>query len=329
MTSSLPWFDAHDVAKLLPYASLIKSLQEGFQGRYSTPLRHHHYWGSNKEELLVMPAWDKESLVVKLVTLCPQNPSKGIAANNGVVVLFGSNDGQPLAMIDAGELTARRTAAASALASRYLSRPDASSLLVVGAGRLVTYLVEAHLAVRPIKQVRVWGRSPERARQAVERLEAELPQDVMANLTIEPVSNLKTATTNSDIITTITRSEEPLIRGEWLSPGTHLDLVGGYRPDMLEVDFATIQKATIVADTVEGVLNEAGDIIQPINHGLIDSQHIKGELHCLCTGSHQGRTHGDELTLFKSVGTAFEDLVASRLVYINAQKSLFTENNDQ
>lgn len=258
-----------------------------------------------------MPAWDDAALMIKLVTLCPGNPSNGLAANSGVVVLFDGKNGHPLAMLDAGELTARRTAAASALASRYLSREDADSLLIVGTGRLVNYLIAAHMTVRPIKHIRVWGRQSDSAVAAVENIKPVLA----AGVSCEAVMDLSSAVYSSDIISAATRATEPLIKGEWFAPGTHLDLVGGYRPDMREVDSHGIQRSIVFADTIEGVLAEAGDIIQPINDGDIGRDHIRAELADLCCCRHKGRANADEVTLFKSVGTAFEDLVAGRLAY--------------
>ena len=313
MTDSLPYLSQQDIARYLPYQDLISALQLAFKQDIKNPLRHHHYWGKRDDELLIMPAWHDKSLCVKLVNLCPDNRAKGLIANSGVVVLFDGDNGYPLAVFDAGELTARRTAAASALASSFLSRQDANSLLLVGTGRLFSYLVEAHAAVRDIKKLYIWARSSEKTKQAISSLSAELQN----KLEITAVTNMEQAVQQADIISTATRSIEPIVYGQWLQPGTHLDLVGGYRPDMCEVDAQTVLKATVVADTMEGVLAEAGDIIQPIEAGVIDSKHVVAELHDLCSAKYSGRKNNEEITLFKSVGTALEDLAAATVAYQN------------
>ena len=305
------WFSKADISRLLSYDKLIEALHYGFQRSWEAPLRHHHNWGPRNDEALIMPAWDIESFIVKSVTLCPDNSKHGVVAINGIMVLFDGENGQLQAMFDAGELTARRTAAASALASRFLSRVSATSLLIVGTGRLVTYLCEAHLSVRNIEHVKIWGRSNESAKEVVAKLQVILPD----HIDCEEAVDLEAAVIGSDIISLATRSTEPLIRGSWLSQGTHLDLVGGYRPDMREVDNDTVKLSRVFADTIAGVLTEAGDILQPIACGTIDKTHIKAELSDLCGGRHLGRKNETEVTLFKSVGTALEDLVAGRLAY--------------
>lgn len=309
MANKLPWLDQHDVELNLPYDKLIEALRNGFTSNFSAPLRHHHYWGKRNDELLMMPTWDDENLTVKLVTLCPNNTTTSFDTNNGVVVLFDSNTGCPIAMMDAGELTARRTAAASALASSYLARKDASSFLLIGTGRLSKYMVEAHLSVRNYKEIKVWGRSEEKVQKTI----AELLPIIPEGTSVEKAASLENAVRHSDVISAATRSEYPIVRGHWLSPGSHIDLVGGYKPNMREIDSEGVGKSKIFADTYEGVLAEAGDIIVPINEGLITKSDLKAELRDLCRNKHIGRETETEITLFKSVGTALEDLVASKL----------------
>ena len=211
-------------------------------------------------------------------------------------------------MIDGGELTARRTAATSALAARYLARPDASTLLVVGTGKIARHLALFHAALRPgLRITRVWGRSTGHA--------AALADDLRrSGIEASAAPDLGAAAAESDIVCSATLAREPLIRGDWIRAGTHVDLVGGYTPEMREADDALIAKATVFGDTREGVLHEAGDVLSPIASGVLAAARVH-ELSELCRGSHPGRRRDDEITVFKSVGAALEDLAAAILVY--------------
>jgi ornithine cyclodeaminase len=212
--------------------------------------------------------------------------------------------GELLAILDGGELTARRTAAASALASRYLSRKDSATLLIVGTGRLSLNLIEAHAAVRPVKRVMIWGRDAARA-DAVAQRAAGL------GLSASAVTDLAAAVSEADIISCCTLSETALIEGAWLKPGTHVDLIGAFKPSMRESDDEVVRRATIFVDTRAGALSEAGDIIQPIRAGVITADNIVADLADLAGGIHRGRASAGEITLFKSVGASLEDLAAA------------------
>jgi ornithine cyclodeaminase len=220
--------------------------------------------------------------------------------------MLDASTGQPAAILDGAELTARRTAAASALASRYLSRDDAASLLMVGAGKLAPHLVRAHATVRPLGQVMIWARRPEEAR----RLAAELAGEGVATT---PVSDLEAAVRSADIVCSATLATEPLIRGSWLHEGHHLDLVGAFRADMREADGAAVSRADVYVDTVAGALGEAGDIVQAMARGELEKSDIVGDLSGLCRGTCPARRSREAITLFKSVGTALEDLAAAEL----------------
>ncbi|MEM8915236.1 MAG: ornithine cyclodeaminase family protein, partial [Pseudomonadota bacterium] len=198
------------------------------------------------------------------------------------------------------------TAAASALAAAYLARVDASRLLIVGTGALAPHLAVAHAAVRPIKEIRIWGRSPEKADKLASRL--KVPGAKVAS-----TQDLAGAVAGAHVISCATLASEPLIQGDWLEPGTHLDLVGGFTPAMREADDGVIEKSRLFVDTREGALKEAGDIIAPIKSGLITEDDIAGDLFALTQGDRAGRRYYDQITLFKSVGTALEDLAAAQL----------------
>lgn len=296
--------DAAAIADALPYGRLIEALEVAFREGAEAPLRQHHDRGHGS--LLVMPAWNRRLAGVKLVTVTPENGALGLPSVQGSYVLFDQSTGVPLAALDGTELTLRRTAAASALAARYLARPDARHLVLVGAGALAPHLARAHAAVRPIREVTVWNRTADRA----EALAATLRADGFeARATSERAAAIATA----DVVSSATMSSAPLVEGAWLRPGTHVDLVGGYLPSLRESDDEAVARARVFVDTRTGVLAEAGDLLQPIAAGRFTADRIAGELADLCTGRVRGRRDGEEITLFKSVGTALEDLAAAAL----------------
>jgi ornithine cyclodeaminase len=305
---ALPFVDADAVHAALDWQVLIDALRAAFRAGGNTPLRASYPVTPEGDRLLLMPAWDASSLGVKIVTVFPRNPARGLASVSALYLLLDAASGHPLALIDGEALTLRRTAAASALASLYLSRPDARTLLVVGPGRLAPHMVAAHCAVRPIERVLVWGRDRARA----EALCAEFrDQDLHA----ESCADLGAGLAQADIVTCATTAREPVVRGALVRPGTHVDLVGAFTPEMRESDDALMAKASVFVDTRAGALREAGDIMHSIDGGAIGREHVRAELAELCTGRHAGRQATDEITVFKSVGTALEDLCAARLVY--------------
>ena len=221
-------------------------------------------------------------------------------------MLFDGATGVLQALLDGGELTARRTAAASALASRYLSRPDSTRLLMVGAGVMAPHLVRAHACARPIRHVEVWGRSPEKAKSLAAALDGP-------DLKATHAADLEAAVGEADVISCATLATEPLVLGAWLKPGQHLDLVGAFTPDMAETDDAAIARARVYVDTREGAIVEAGELVGAIKRGVIGEMDIQGDLFDLTRGAVEGRAEADEITLFKSVGTALEDFAAATL----------------
>lgn len=303
--------DADTLHRLLDFPSLIEALRAMFRDGCELPARHHHTIAPGAADgapgtLLLMPAWQTgRSLGVKIVTVFPDNASRSLPAVYGTYVLLDAATGAPRAVLDGTALTLRRTAAASALAADFLARPDSAVHLMVGTGALAPHLVAAHAAVRPIRETLVWGRDPHKAAALAARL-AE------AGTAAAPVVDLAEAVAASDIVTCATLAREPLISGAWLKPGTHVDLVGGYTPDMREADDAAIRRARIYIDT-DAALREAGDIVQPLHSGALARERIAGDLFGLARGTCAGRGAADEITLFKSVGTALEDLAAAQL----------------
>ena len=299
-----------ELRSVLHHRMLIERLRQSFRAEVQVPLRHHHTvstYGETDGTLLLMPAWETgRSIGIKVVTVFPDNAAKDLPAVQGVYLLLDGKTGVPQALIDGQALTKRRTAAASALAAGYLAKPDAERLLVVGTGALAPELVEAYAAVRPIRHVLVWGRNVEKARRVVARFHRP-------KFRIEATEDLEGAVRGADIITCATLSKEPLIRGDWMQPGQHLDLIGGFTPEMREADDECIRRSRVFVDTREGACKEAGDIVQPMAAGILSSEDIAGDLYDLTRGERAGRRFYDQITLFKSVGTALEDLCAAQL----------------
>ncbi len=305
-------FDVDATRQALAWKPLIGALRSMFQTGCEAPVRHHHdvaVPGDSTATLLLMPAWTPgDYLGIKIANVFPGNAGRGSPAVSASYVLCDGKTGEMLAVIDGGELTARRTAAASALAASYLARPDASRLLTVGTGRLPKDLVAAHSNVRPIRKVTCWGRNFDKAVELAEQLVAD-------GVDARATDNLALAAANADIISCATLANEPLLCGEWLNPGTHVDLVGGFKRTMREADDDVVRRASVFVDTRAGATSEAGDIVQPIESGVLSESDIQADLFDLSRGAHPGRRSEAEITMFKSVGAALEDLAAAILVY--------------
>ena len=312
--SKLRFVSAAEIDSTLDFSSLIDALHAAFRADMETPLRHHHAIARDDGEasLLLMPAWTKEKdgafLGTKVVTVYPGNLAKGLGSVAGTYLLMSGDTGEPLVAIDGHRMTLWRTAAASALAAKYLAREDASHLMLFGAGALAPYLVRAHAAVWPIKKVSIWNRTPGRAAALAEELSAE-------SFKTEIVTDKERATRDADIVTCITLSQVPVFSGDWLKEGAHVDLVGAFRPNAREADDAAIKRSSVYVDTRRGALKEAGDIVIPLSTGVLKESDVKGDLFELCRGTAKGRASAQEITLFKSVGTAIEDLAAAMLVW--------------
>lgn len=301
---------AEQVAQALSWPALIDSIGEAFRDGVAAPPRHHH--SMNREDgeatMLLMPAWQARGYIgVKMVNVFPQNSAHGLPAISGVYLLSEGAHGRPLACMDGSELTRRRTAAASALACRELARKEASSLLMVGTGKLAPMLIEAHAAVRPITQVRIWGRNPDKARALAEQYADRFDTQV--------VTDLATASSQADIISCATLSSIPLIKGAWLKTGSHLDLVGAFKPNMREADATCLRRGEVFVDTHAGAKGEAGDILQAVDEGAFDFSDIRADMSQLLRGERAGRSSDEAITVFKSVGASLEDLAAAIQVW--------------
>ncbi|EKF20068.1 ornithine cyclodeaminase family protein [Nitratireductor pacificus] len=311
---------AAQVDACLTSADLVETLRTAFRKGAVQPVRHHHTVerpeGSDST-LLLMPAWSDFSTVssgengyvgVKIATVSPDNNAIGKPAVMAVYLLMNGQTGEPLALIDGQSLTVWRTACASGLAASYLAREDASRLLIVGAGALAPLLARAHSAVRPIRTVRIWNRSPENAVKVAAALRDE-------GMDAAAVDDLDRAVAEADIVSCATLSSTPLVRGAVLKPGTHVDLIGAFTPTMRESDDEAVARAAVFVDTRAAAVKEAGDIVQALKSGALKEEDIRGDLYELTRGEKPGRKSADEITLFKSVGAAIEDLAAGIAVY--------------
>jgi ornithine cyclodeaminase len=304
----------HFIDKNTHFTSLISAINNSFaNSTFEIPMRHHHDFSNPKEgidsTLLIMPAWNpSKEAGVKIVTVSPNNGAYNLPSIQGTYIYLDAHKGTVKAILAAKELTAKRTAATSALASSYLSKKEASSLLMVGTGTLATNLILAHATVRPIKKVFVWGRNIEKAEEICNQLAEE-------NFTIQPIKSIEEVVSEVDIISCATLSKTPLVLGKFLQKGQHLDLVGAYKKDMRETDDEAIQKSSVFVDTYAGGLKESGDIVIPLQTGIISEKDIKADLFELCGNKKQGRKNNEEITIFKSVGHALEDLTAATYYY--------------
>ncbi len=298
--------DADATAQALPFPALIAALERLFVAGCEVPGRHVHTIGADLTTL-VMPAWQPgRYLGIKIVHVAPGNAALGLPGLFSTYQLFDARTGVPLAAIDGNEITSRRTVAASALAASRLARADSTRLLIVGAGRVASLLAPAYRAVLPIGAVAVWARDPAAAARVAATLNGE-------GVPAHAVADLGAAVAQADIVSCATLAAEPLIRGEWLRPGTHLDLIGGFTPAMREADDACFAGAEVWVDTMEA-LSKSGDLLHPIASGALRRADVRGTLADLCAAPRAARDPAAR-TVFKSVGTALEDLAAAILVH--------------
>lgn len=315
---------ANEVDTLLNWPEMVAALETAFRQGVVQPVRHHHTVerpDGAATTLLLMPAWSdfhafgasaEGFMGVKIVTVTPDNGKISLPAVMGVYLLMDGKTGEPRALIDGQRLTLWRTAGASALAAKYLAREDAERLAILGAGALSGFLARAHSAIRPIKDIAIWNRTPSHAEQVVAALKTD-------GFEARVETDRDEAVAGADIISTATLSTEPLIRGELLKNGAHVDLVGAFTPEMRESDDETVRRARVFVDTREGAVKEGGDIVMPLRAGVITERSVLGDLYDLTRGKVPGRKTSSEITLFKSVGAALEDLAAGILVFQKAE----------
>ncbi|MGE5175614.1 MAG: ornithine cyclodeaminase family protein [Hyphomicrobiales bacterium] len=307
-----------DVRACLPMADCIDAMERALAaasaGEALVPLRST-LWLSDRRGLLgVMPSIDERAARAgaKIITVLPGNHGTAFDAHQGAVLLFETRQGRLEAILDASALTEIRTAAASGAATRRLARPDAGDLAILGSGVQARAHLAAMRAVRPLRRVRVWSRDPDRARAFAAR------ESARHGLAVEPVASAREAVRGADLVCTTTSSPQPVLEGAWLAPGAHVNAVGACIPAMRELDTEAVRRARLLVDRRESALAEAGDVLIPIREGAIGSDHVAGEVGEVFLGMIAGRTGDGEITLFKSLGIAIEDLAAADVAVRNA-----------
>ncbi|MGJ7508260.1 ornithine cyclodeaminase family protein [Variovorax sp. GT1P44] len=306
-------FDADQTRAHLKFERLVPALREAFAGEATVPPRHVHSVESGKDRgtVLIMPAWsDAGYLGIKTINIFPGNGARGLPGLHATYVLYDAHTGVPLAQCDGNEITAWRTAAASALGASFLAHPDAKRLLVLGTGRIARLLPAAHASVRAIRKVHVWNHRPEGARVLATQWQH-------AGWDAEAVEDLAAAVRTADIVSCATLATAPLVRGEWLAPGSHLDLIGSFTPAMKEAHPSCFADARVFVDTEEAP-TKAGDLLDAFAANALTPDGIQATLAQLCRGDRSGRLSPSERTVFKAVGSALEDLAAATLVWQGA-----------
>jgi len=307
-----------DVEALLPMPECIEVIEEALRalarGEATLPLRSIHWGPERRGALGLMPSFTASPslLGVKVISYFPGNLGSELDSHQGVVLLFEGDRGRPLALLDATSITSIRTAAASGVATRALARPDAGDLAILGSGTEARTHLQAMAAARKLRRVRVWSRSLDNARAFAER------ESRRAGIAIEPIATAREAVAGADLICTTTSATEPVLCGEWLSPGAHVNAVGACFPAAREIDGPAVARSRLFVDRRESALNEAGDFLIARREGFVTDAHILGEVGDLLLGRIPGRTSADDITLFKSLGISVEDLAAGHHVYRKA-----------
>jgi 1-pyrroline-2-carboxylate reductase [NAD(P)H] len=305
--------EAEEVGLALDFPTLVDALEAGFQQEYGMPPRQVFQLAgpasSSHDGFALLPAWNDKVIGVKVFTYFPTNEAAGYPSLHSKILMFDRKHGIPLALVDGTSVTYWRTAAVSALASRFLSRPESTDMLLLGTGRLAAFLVAAHLSVRDLKRVFLWGRDGAKVAALHARLQAAHP-----GVDFIGVQDLERQAGAADIIVSATGAAEPLLHGAWITPGCHVDLLGNHTPGRRECDSGLVARSAVYVDSKDNVLREAGELLIPISEGVFSADAIAGELKDLCRGTAKGRVEADQITLFKSVGTALSDLIAAQLV---------------
>jgi ornithine cyclodeaminase/alanine dehydrogenase-like protein (mu-crystallin family) len=311
---------AADVHALLPMAECIdlmhRTMRAVSEGRVVLPLRSILMMPGDLGMLGNMPGYlgEPECFGVKLVSLVPRNKPPQYSSHLGIVLLFEVEHGQPVALLEAAEITAIRTAAVSGLATRLLARPDASSLTILGAGEQASSHLAAMLAVRRLRRIRVWGRDPDKAAAFAQA------EGAKHGVTIEVAPTVQDAVAQAEIICTVTKAREPILFGEWIEPGTHLNVVGSSVATTAEIDIPAVVKSRFFVDYRSSTITEGGDYLRALRAGAITAEHILAEIGEVANGSKPGRISPDDVTLYKSLGIAPQDLASAHYVLQKARQ---------
>ncbi|HSJ31794.1 MAG TPA: ornithine cyclodeaminase family protein [Longimicrobiales bacterium] len=317
MAVQVPLIDADGVSAALSYADCIEVMENALRtfdrGEAVQPMRSVIQLPDDAGTLYTMPAFlaEPRSLAVKMISVFHGNDARGLPSHQGIVVAFDPDTGTPVLLIDAARLTAIRTAAVSAVATRALARDDARVLAVLGTGVQARSHIAAITLVRPIREVRIWGRRPERARRLAGLIAetAGAAGDAAAfNVVICDVA--ADAVAGADIICTTTSAREPVLEGAWLKPGMHINAVGASTPDAREVDSSVVARSRVFVDSIDAALMEPGDLLVPLGEDVTDVRSW-APIGAVLNGNATGRLTEDDITLFKSVGLAIEDAAAA------------------
>ena len=309
-----------EIAQLLPVGTCIEVMAAALaamtRGEVVLPLRPMMRLPEDKGLVAMMPAWlgEPRALGLKVISIMPGNQGTQYDSHPGIVLLLDAEHGQPLAIMDASEITAIRTAAVSGLATRLLAREDAAVLALLGSGVQARTHLEAMLAVRPLREVRVWSRTSANAQRFAEQATAR------HRLPVHAVASAEQAVTGADLICTVTASNEPVLKGAWLRPGAHVNAVGVSQRTARELDAAAVARSLLFVDRRESALNEAGDFLLAREEGAVSDDHILGEIGEVLLGRIPGRRSADDITLFKSLGLAIEDVAAAHYLYERARE---------
>ena len=310
--------NAAEVRRLLPMADCMEAMAEALRalgrGEAQNPLRSANWLPEQRGLLLAMPALMKEAMAIKVITVMPGNHGSAWDSHMGAVMLFETQHGRPLALMDAGEITAIRTAAVSGVATQALAREDAGDLAILGTGVQARSHLSAMLEARALRRVRVWSRSEAHCEAFVRWAEAG------PEVEVEAAESAQAAVDGADLICTTTATAEPVLRGAWLAPGAHINAVGASTATTRELDSAAVAMASLFVDRRESALSESGDFLIPLQEGAIGEEHIRAELGEVLLGEARGRAQAEEITLFNSLGLAVEDLAAAQVVWREAQR---------
>ena len=310
---------AEEVHAALSYPALIDELQEAYGGEFNMPPRQVFMLDDkddNTNAFAVLPSWNDQIIGVKAFTYFPDNPGPEYKSLYSKIMLFDRAHGEPLALVDGTSVTFWRTAGISGLATRLLAREDSESMLLLGTGNLAPYMIKANASVRNLKKIAVWGRSPEKAEKVIQDVSGEF-----GDIEFSVAGDLESACGEADIIVAATGSHEPLVKGDWVQPGTHTDFIGNHHATKRECDTAMVTKSKVYADSRVNAFKEAGEILVPISEGVFSKEDVVAELTEMCAGTATLRESAEEITLFKSIGMAMSDLVGAGLAYKTATKA--------
>jgi alanine dehydrogenase len=308
-----------DIRRLLPMAECVDLMERTMvavsEGKAVLPLRTIMTMPGDIGMMGNMPGYiaDPGVFGVKLISLFPRNAGTGYSSHLGVLLLFEPEHGCPIALLDAAEITAIRTAAASAAATRHLARADASVLAILGNGEQATKHIEAMLTVRSIREIRVWGRNSQKAQSFAKE------QATLHNIAVTPMATVQDAVQGADIICTTTHAPEPILMGDWVGAGCHLNVVGSSVPTTAEIDTPLVAKSRFFVDYRTSAVNQAGEYLRALNEGALTADHILAEIGEVISGKKHGRLNRDDITLYKSLGISAQDLAAGHHVLEKAK----------